>query len=568
MVYIASDWNHPSPMEANLPLYTILLKALKASGDIDELHAISVSLPELRMRWNAIQVQLSRKSSALNIPQRKRIAAWICAGILDDCLAALMSEALRTKHHPLTAAFSHLCFDRSKNPMGQDLLTLLAEFTSIFPHCCGDPLVLSSLASKASDTFMLSFLEFLSIMEEITSISLQHPAATVDIVDIVNFQRSACLGILAALARSNTPTITTALPYSREVQELALRFALLSRSALLAAIKLYGTDFIQRHNAVNVLVKSTVIVELVTNALAQNALQLNVVANNYYSLSEITGFPTWKIFEEALDIAEIMGEAPDLPDISGANAQAHEYQAVSRMFVVDSSEPVLTAARELLYITRSIRFIRRLLSDGFRDTGNSQANQGVDLIKHVVLSWLICLQKSSGDDSMLAEAIDGGIVFILETLTVRDLSLHVPELLHPLLDILRSGSDQQLQRKLMRQRIIAQNRLEQNTHIHLERSQAWALDLRLNDPLTTRALRDEMDNNEYCFNHGCGSLQAAGLWCSGCKEQYYCSKECQRALVALTGNSTDRIAGNCSRITTPSREYYALNIAVMAYVVP
>ncbi|KAF8307324.1 hypothetical protein DL93DRAFT_132664 [Clavulina sp. PMI_390] len=71
----------------------VLLRALLASGDIDEAHATTSSFTNLITRWMAIHDRFAAKKYKLTTAQRKKVAAWLRVGLVDVLISEL--ETLR-----------------------------------------------------------------------------------------------------------------------------------------------------------------------------------------------------------------------------------------------------------------------------------------------------------------------------------------------------------------------------------------------------------------------------------------------------------------------------------------
>ncbi|KAF8307716.1 hypothetical protein DL93DRAFT_2232030, partial [Clavulina sp. PMI_390] len=205
----------------------VLLRALLASGDIDEAHALTFSFSDLITRWIALHDRFAAKKYKLTTAQRKKVAAWLRVGLVDILISKL--EALRPNTESQPAPVGSVINDC----VGTEWWSLLGILHSLIKVACinseeptiaattSDPSVVGSMAGRLITVF-LDFKHF------------AHPPES---KNVFHFVESSCLQSLEIvndllLYCMASTTVPRQFHLSLQVYELAIRFAIISQRHL------------------------------------------------------------------------------------------------------------------------------------------------------------------------------------------------------------------------------------------------------------------------------------------------------------------------------------------------
>ncbi|KAF8319058.1 hypothetical protein DL93DRAFT_2075368 [Clavulina sp. PMI_390] len=501
-------------MDKAHPCYIVLLKALRASGDIDEVHANSVSLAELVARWDKIRLRILNRDHGPTRAQTERVSDWISSGILDD----IVSMAELMKPSPLTAPFPTIEAFRRFDPLTHSLLSILYGFTLLVPKCCGDSTFSAILDSQVSENFILRLLRVLSNLKHLNF--PYDPAPPIEVIEVIEQQRSWCFDIVAIfLSRSELGDPPLLSYFSYPVHESALRFAVLGPRPLIPAIWHYGNGLTERPSVFESVTKSLLLIELALGGIRHISHSLGAIERTRRSLSDITGLPADIIFGGMLELADAL---------SGVS-KAGLYRMAAEMIVAEasirSSKLTVAALRQHNYIHRSILLLRPLLfgqqlDETLDETGVERTSA------QIVQTWLVCIQNLVEDDPLVGEAIEGGIVFLLEKIALSswdELKSEILGILSSLLNFLNLAKNKALLTKFAWQRFVVHRRMVQNHETPSDIRRSWEL------KITSYGFKINFWDgvSQYCSNPACDSTEAALLRCGACTKRYYCSKECQ-----------------------------------------
>ncbi|KAF8311711.1 hypothetical protein DL93DRAFT_1378968 [Clavulina sp. PMI_390] len=508
----------------------IILKALKASGDIDELHAASSSFEELFSRWNDLHSRFAKKDYKLSTAQRKKVGAWIRTGILGDIVYQL--EVLKTETEQQTSPAAP---SLEWAIHWWTLIRLLYQISVVLsnPQAWQEPTLTSVLSTEVVHGIIDRLVNVFSNCPHFTTTtpSVALTPSSFDIFEQTEIQRVHALEIVALLLLSSQKFSSKKLAPHRNTYESVMRFAILSRRHIPPLASHWGN--------------SVYSIDVVSDVLRSSYDLVRDMAGSFHdsnqgrrvSFAEVMGIEPDIFLGEALDTAEACGESRGY----------HEYLTVSGIVAMHPEESVIFAAYKHRYIRRSIGFLKKLWAQPDPDHGVMKDPRLLpDLQAGFISSWKTCLSPVTGIEPT-AEGVDAGILFIIEkmlfsdkiaTSNDRDLlffiteflagwdrSLHNTLLLH---QRAYAPGTKPLMEKLLSQSAVINSRVQQNGNLDPALRNTWKrfVSHRAKDLARKEA---GLPSGPFCSNNGCESVEVASFRCKRCGTRFYCSKECQKA---------------------------------------
>ncbi|KAF8308711.1 hypothetical protein DL93DRAFT_2086627, partial [Clavulina sp. PMI_390] len=223
----------------------------------------------------------------------------------------------------------------------------------------------------------------------------------------------------------------------------------------------------------------------------------------------------------------------------------HEYSLLGLMVRLDPEPSELVRIlNQRSFVVSTLRLAKTTLLDSnfllnLREAGRTKlAEERSDqyLPVYLAYTWLWCMKLASSAKkfSLAKEAIDSGMVFVLEQFTLHDgdetetlVSYDLGDLLRLIHEAMSSGTSKDENEiyilKLGRQISTASRRLSLRPEVRSKIVKTWA---------EQADWVHSTDSNTFvelvCNTPGCDSTDAPTLQCSRCG-QTYCSKACQRA---------------------------------------
>ncbi|KAF8319057.1 hypothetical protein DL93DRAFT_273962 [Clavulina sp. PMI_390] len=275
-------------MDKAFPIYPILSKALRSSGDLDEAHADSISVTELVLRWHAIRERINMPNA--NAGNIRKLVAWTRTGILSDVLSALEFW----KPSPLSSPLRTIEEYREFNVIGFSLLPILYNFTSLLEQHYKKPAVSSAITAMVSNKFMQQLLQHVITLDPL--VSPYHTAAPIALIEMIEAQRRISLNtvtnLYVAYSDHSKALMTPRSLFTRAIHELTLKFAALSRRPLIPVISREGREIFQREEIRQSIADSHQLILLASAEIGDFPVPINGVTENYSPFSDIIGIPS------------------------------------------------------------------------------------------------------------------------------------------------------------------------------------------------------------------------------------------------------------------------------------
>ncbi|KAF8298196.1 hypothetical protein DL93DRAFT_2091374 [Clavulina sp. PMI_390] len=494
----------------------ILLKALLASGDIDQAHAATASLEELTSRWTTLHDRFEANQYRLTSTQRNRVTAWLRGGLLEALISQLEDLRMSAEVEPLPNSNSDL-FDAS----WWIILSFLYTVTLVLSKSHEELSITAVHTPFMLDDFIQRLINIFSIFKHFAS---RTPSpTTTQVFHFVESSRSTALQIVQNLLHPEGSSV--ALKLSRAVYEDAVKFSVLSRNQLLSLVRGREVRFPAGQPIEDVVKTASTLFRHAARAILRYPPDDGdpTPDDELIPFSPITGLEPDTILEDFLTIAEACV----------GSCQLREYFTVAFMLTLDYSSPMHAAFKKHHFISRSLKYAKSLWGPvGPLDTTISLKAQS-GFLAQLLSCWRTHLLQAE-DDGVLSECVDGGMIFVLEKIALSDrdqrnsslylsvVEVHESMIVNRFFDPHRTRP---LDLKLLRQSMIVRQRMQQNRNRdHIIRDIWESFVSRLGGKLYWTG-----EIGPFCGNHGCESLDNAGLRCVGCRSQYYCSRECQRS---------------------------------------
>ncbi|KAF8307332.1 hypothetical protein DL93DRAFT_2232217 [Clavulina sp. PMI_390] len=489
--------------------YGLLLDALIASGDLDVAHAKNLPTEQIWDRWKALGATML--SGVLTVVQQKRFAAWIETGLLHGCLDLL--EKYREDLELIPWPPSRVDHDMPEKNAWWSQFGLVCQDSKILQLTIRHPVICS--AFKAQQGSVLAY-RTIGLLSGSKFFSSSHdPSANSEMLQYLEGFRYYGLTIVHNLLYCVNATEDESLRsvFLQPYYHAAVRLALTSREPIMPAIRQQK--------------KSVVDLPWVQGPLRQSckifrdAIQWIQKPHPGDPLISVIIGPSHKT---------LLGDMMEIIEHSNGMMQIEMTYLITTVVSLDGPKLYFDPDESENYCTRWVSFAKRLFAHRPDDEEKDEFQENLSLaLCHVIRMWEWCI-LSAWKVEPVAAAIQNGLIFVLERFSVECWDSadqggfnRILEYIPLILAIGGTDMGTSMSALYYRQCEIVHYRIGRNRRVSKALKDAWR----------RHGLSQEEERlgavDVYCALPGCESIQKATLKCTGCKQEYYCAKECQKS---------------------------------------